>query len=93
MAVERRGVDLQQILDADQAEDVVEVFLVDGNREYSCSRKSARRSATLAFAWIATMSGRGVITSRDERVAEIDDRLQQAALVPFDQPLLSPASR
>ena len=28
------------------------------------------------------------MTSRDERVAEVDDRLQQPALVPFDQPLL-----
>ena len=34
------------------------------------------------------MSGRGVITSRDERVAEVDDRLQQPPLVAFDQPLL-----
>ena len=34
------------------------------------------------------MSGRGVITSRDERVAEVDDRLQQPPLVPLDQPLL-----
>ena len=35
-----------------------------GTREYSCSRNSARRSPTVASSRMATMSGRGVITSR-----------------------------
>ena len=35
-----------------------------GNREYSCSRNSARRSPIVASSRMATMSGRGVITSR-----------------------------
>ena len=35
-----------------------------GKREYSCSRNSARRSPMLASSRMATMSGRGVITSR-----------------------------
>ena len=35
-----------------------------GMREYSCSRKSARKSSSVASLRIATMSGRGVMTSR-----------------------------
>ncbi len=35
-----------------------------GNREYSCSRNSARKSPIVAASGMATMSGRGVITSR-----------------------------
>ena len=38
--------------------------LKTGNREYSCSRKSARSSPIVASSDTATMSGRGVITSR-----------------------------
>ena len=82
------SVDLQQVLDADDAEDVVEVLLVDGEP----------RVLLIAEERAQLRDGR-VRLDRDhvgarrhdlarERVAEIDDRLQQAPLVPLDQPLL-----
>ncbi len=57
-------------------------------REYSCSRKSARSSPSVASA----RDGDDVGTRRHhlahERVAEVDDRLQQAPLLALDEPLL-----
>ena len=57
-------------------------------REYSCSRKSARSCADVASALDRDDVGPRRHDLAHERVAEVDDRLQQPALVPLDQPLL-----
>ena len=64
-----------------------------GMREYSCSRNSARSSSSVASARIATMSGRGVMTSRTSVSPKSTIDCSSAALVPLDQPLLFAGSR
>ena len=65
-------------------------------REYSCSRNSARSSSSVASARIATMSGRGVITSRTsvspKSTIDCSSRRSSPSIRPGPRPLPS-ASR
>ena len=62
--------------------------LKTGMREYSCSRKSARSSPSVASAGMATMSGRGVITSRTSVSPKSTIDCSSGALLALDQVLL-----
>ena len=64
-----------------------------GIREYSCSRKSARNASSVASARMATMSGRGVMTSRTsvapKSTIDCSSRRSSRSM----RPCSSPASR
>ena len=64
-----------------------------GMREYSCSRNSARRPSSVCVGMDGDDVGPRRHDFAHERVAEIDNRLQQLALVlcPLDAPA-SPAA-
>ena len=62
--------------------------LKTGNREYSCSRNSARRSPMVASSRMRDDVGARRHDLADQRVAEVDDALQQPALLAFDDPFL-----
>ena len=62
--------------------------LKTGNREYSCSRNSARRSPIVASSRMRDDVGPRRHHLADERVAEVDDALQQPALLALDDALL-----
>ena len=85
---------LIEILHEDEADDVVEILLVDtGMREYSCSRNSARSSSIVASARIATMSGRGVMTSRTSVSPKSTIDCSSRRSSPSISPAPRPASR
>ncbi len=67
--------------------------LYTGNREYSCSRNSARRSPTVDVSRVATMSGRGVITSRTIVSPKSTMLCRSFRSSPSMIPSCSPASR
>ena len=62
--------------------------LKTGNREYSCSRNSARRSPIVAASADRDDVGPRRHHLADQRVAEVDDALQQPPLFALDEPFL-----